>query len=584
MNLNKDWDLKKLGYNGPDDSKIKIDFHLYETKIKDFSKKWNIETEKVLAKFGEYLSDLNELNTTSKFWVFLSLLSALDNNDSKVYKINEELGLLSQPLSELLLFAERIDKEIGAEKLIELSKEYTDYTNVLFNTSNSIKFLLSEREELVAMMLSSALTDETYDQYLNSLEFDFKGTKLSYNELWSKRSSENREERELAYNMLADEFNQQKNNIIFSNIYTKVCKSNVTGMKLRKIDGVMDSRNISEEMDHEDVNNILDRVLQQYPLYHKFLKLKAKALGLDKLETYDIGAPISNKDEKKMSFEEGAKFYLEVIKKIDTQIYDHSVSLFEESKIDAYPKKGKSGGAFCSYTKGNGEWVLLNWDDTEGYVPTLAHELGHAFHGHLSNAQNNLNYSSSLCLAETASIFNETALFNALLEESDDKVALIANRLDDLFATIFRQVAYIFFERKCHESWLANTPLSAEDYNNLWFAEMEKLYGDSVNLNKDLIQFNWMNIPHIYHTPFYCYAYSFGNILALNVYEGYKAATDKKEYLDKYKQFLTLGGSKRPKDAIKDIFELDINTNASEFYNLGFNHIEDLIKKLEEVL
>lgn len=582
MELKKDWDLSQLGYKSIDDGKIKIDFHLYENSIKAFAKKWNIPTNDVLKSFKDYLNDLDKLNQTSKFWVYLSLLSTLDNGDSKTYKVNQELSMLAQPLSELLIFTDRIDKEIGSDKLLELSNEFTEYKNILNNTANSIKHMLSEKEELALIELSHALEDETYDMYTSAMEFDFKGKTISYTELWSKRSSEDREERKLAYEMLAYEFSKKINDVIFMNIYNKVCRVNIAGMKLRKFDDVMSCRNISEEMNDSDVNSLLDRVYQQYPLYQQFLKLKAKILGLDKLETYDISAPIINDNTKPMTYEEGAQFYLDTIKKIDQDIHDHSLTLFETGKIDAYPKKGKSGGAFCSYTKGNGEYVLLNWDDTEGYVTTLAHELGHAFHGHLSNEQNELNYGASLCMSETASIFNETAMFNALLEDNENPVALIANRLDDLFATIFRQVAYVRFERKCHNSWLNNIPLSTEDYNEIWLNEMKELYGDSVNLDNKLIQFNWMNIPHIYHTPFYCYAYSFGNLLALNVYAGYEKAKDKKEYMDKYKSFLTLGGSKRPKDAVKDVFNLDIN--SSEFYNLGFDHIKELIKKLEELI
>lgn len=578
----KDWELEQLGYSSPVDNKIKVDFHLYENKIKEFAKKWNIETPKVLEKFEDYLKESNELNSASKFWVYLSLKSALDNGDSQTFKVNQELSLLSEPLAELLLFTDRIDTEIGADKLLELSNKYPDFKNVLNNTSNSVKYLLSEKEELVSMMLANAFSDDIYDTYTSSLEFEFNGKTISYTELWAKRTSEDREERKLAFELLAKEFAQEKNRAIFSEIYSKVCKTNTTSMKLRKIDGVMDSRNMSEEMDHLDVDSILDRVYQQYPLYQQYLKLKAKALGLEKLETCDVLAPIPEKDSKPMTYEEGSQFYLDIIKKIDEDIYNHSLSLLESGKVDAYPKKGKSGGAFCSYTKGSGEWVLLNWDETKGYVTTLAHELGHAFHGSVSNKQNFLNYSSSLCLAETASIFNETVLFNALLEDSDDKIALIANRLDDLFSTIFRQVAYVRFERKCHNAWKGNNPLSKEDYNEMWFTEMQELFGDAVEINKEQIEFGWMCIPHIYHTPFYCYAYSFGNILSLNVYQGYKLAKDKNEYMTKYKEFLSLGGSKRPKDAIKEVFELDIN--SSEFYNLGFDHIKELIAELESLL
>lgn len=578
MSIKKDFDLSQIGYSGANDEKIKIDFHLYENDIKNFCKKWDIETHKVLEHFEEYINDLNDLNKDYSFWTYLGLASALDVNDNKLNKTITELSLLSQPLSEMLLFTSRITKEIGYDKMMELSNMYPDFELSLKDTANGIKYTLSDKEELTAMVLSDAFSDDIYDQYHASLKFDFNGQELSYTELWAKRTSSDREERKLAFEILSKEFNDLKNKVIHANIYSIVCKTNAASIKLRGIENVMRSRNISENMEDSSVDKLMSKVAEKYPIYHEFLRLKSIFLGLDKLETYDVGAPADGNDVK-CSYEEGCKLYLDTIKDVDADIYKHSLSLLENGRVDAMPKNNKSGGAFCSYNKKDGEWVLLNWDDTLSYTSTLAHELGHAFHGFMSRKQNNINYGSSLCMAETASIFNETILFDAILNKSENKASLIIDRLDDIFATILRQIAYVRFEKKCHQSWNDKNPLTWEDYDSIWLDEIKLLYGDSININDDMLKHVWMNIPHIFHTPFYCYAYAFGNILSLNVYESYKDSDDKNEYMNKFKEFLSLGGSKTPKDAVKDVFDIDIDSD--HFYDTAFDYIQSLINILK---
>ncbi len=579
--LKTEWDLSKFGYSGPRDPKIKVDYHLYESKIKNFCTKWKGKKDLVLENFGDFLNDLNLMNGQEKLWMYLGLDSSIKINDTELQIVCDELQMMCVPLAEELLFADEIFKEIGAEKIAELANKFPDYNNYLTKVSENIKHLLSEEQEKIIIRLSDAYSDSTYDQYQGALSFDYNDKKMTLQELWSLRVSPKRQARMDAFMIISKEFNEEKNAILFGNQYTTVCKLNVANMNMRGMSSVMEGRNLSEGMDENTVNAMLEKVKAKYPIYQTYLKKKAELLGLPKLEVYDVGAPIvkETSKDKEWKYEEGLQMYLDTVKGIDNDLYEHSKSLTENGNVDVYPRKGKSGGAFCYYVKGLGEYVLLNWANDPDSVTTLAHEFGHAFHGYLSNDQNNINYHSSLCLAETASIFNETALFNALLAvESVDKEELISGRLDDLFATIFRQVMYVAFEKRCHESWKKGIPLSWKDYNGMWLEEVKLLYGDAVNLDEDLLKFGWMTIPHIYHTPFYCYAYSFGNILSLNVYQGFLKAEDKKEYLTKYKDFLRLGGSKDPKEAVMDSFGLDIASD--EFYDLAFSHIEELIKKL----
>jgi oligoendopeptidase F len=577
-----EWDLSFFGYKDILDPKIKIDYHIYETKINKFIDKWSKVTSKDIEKSPLlFISDINELSKPDLFWYYLSLSSALNQSDSKINKLQQELSIMSNKLSEKMIFITELLKEIGAKTILEWSnrQEFKDFKNYLVNTSESIKYILSDKEEVLLMKVSEATTDDIYDQYQAGLMFQFNDKEITLEELWALRSSIKQEDRIKAFDILSNEYNQSKNRALFGDIYSKVCKNNAFNIKLRNMPtDVMFSRNDSEEMDSVVVNKLLSKVKECYPLYQDFLKKKAKLFGVDKLKWYDVLASLESKTEKTYEYKDGVKLYLDTVKNIDKELYEHGLTMLD-GKIDVYPKVGKSGGAFCSYNKEVGEWILLNWTGKDYDITTFAHELGHAFHGFMSNEQNYTNYHSSLCMAETASIFNETCLFNELLkDEALDKNELICNRLDDLFSTIFRQIMYIDFEKKCHQSWLDEIPLSWEDYNELWFNGLEELYGDSIELNKEQQQYGWMNISHIYHTPFYCYAYSFGNILSLNVYQGYIDASNKEEYMTKYKSFLKLGGSKRPKDAINDVFKLNIEDD--KFYDMSFEYIKTLISQL----
>lgn len=574
--IKTEWDLSLLGYTGIDDPKIKIDYHLYERDILELEKRWNKGVEPLKADPLAFLNAMDAANEPDLFWSYLYLVSALNINDNKTNKTIGELSMMASKLSEKMLFISQLYKELGKDTLTKWSEDpkLAAFKNSLRRSAESVEYILSEKEENVINKIGEAYSNGIYDQYQGAMKFGAK----TLEEIWSMRSSPDRNERIMAFQLLSDEFNQEKNAVLFDNIYSMVCKSTRMGIELMKYpDNVMFSRNRSEEMDDDVVVKLLAKVEQAYPVFQEYLKKKAKVLGLDKLMWYDILAPVVSDAEKKYEYGEAFDLYLDTVKKVDADLHAHGVHM-GNGRIDVYPKQGKSSGAFCSYDKVKGEWVLLNWTGKAHDIVTLAHELGHAFHGDRAKVQNYVNYSAPLVLAETASIFNETLLFNELLKTVDDKSEMICNRLDDLFSTIFRQVMYVAFEKECHESWVAGKPLTWEEYNEIWFRQLTKLYGDAVELNKEQQQWGWMVIPHIYHTPFYCYAYSFGNILSLNVYKGYEDADDKSAYMTKYKEFLALGGSLRPKDAIAEKFGLDIADD--KFYDMAFDYIRGLIAQI----
>ena len=288
------------------------------------------------------------------------------------------------------------------------------------------------------------------------------------------------------------------------------------------------------------------------PYIINFWKLKAKILGKEKLNPWDLYAPLEL-EEKEIPFEEGLNMFYSVIKDFDSEFYNFSKGMFEQGRVDVFPKKGKRGGAFASYEKDVPSFVLLNYTNKLKDVSTLAHELGHATHGYLSQKQKGQVFDSPLSLAETASIFNELLLSEKLKESLSEKelMAFLAEQLDDFFGTIFRQVQYVLFEKRVHETILDGKELSYLDFNKMWREESIKLTGDSVKYDsKAEEEVNWSRIPHIFRYPFYCYAYAFGNLLSFSLYEQYKEEGD--SFVEKYKNILRAGGSKTPYELLKE--------------------------------
>lgn len=586
MSIQKtEWDLKKHFYNSIEDIEYKKDFVTYLKKVKEVQKYKGKIAELTDEEFLTFYQEIDVLNVEiNKIFIFLSLSLSLDTQNQTLQKESAKIEKIVTDVSKEILFIEEEFKQIGFRRIMYYASldSMKPFKNALISDAKGIQYTLTEAEEKLYLQLLSASSSDMFEELTGSLDFTFRGEKLTLEEVRTKRTDEDRQVRKEAIESIANVFASKQNQIVLSNLYALVCKGQNLDVEIRKYRTVMSSRNMSEEVEDNTVNILLKCVEDNYGLYHKFLGKKAKMLGLEKLEVYDIFAPFQTKDSgKEYSFEEGWKLYIDTISEVDKKLADFSLDMLEDNRISVFPHLGKTGGAYAQYEKSIPEFVLLNWTNSYSDVTTLAHELGHAFHGNLSKAQTSSVYYTPLILAETASIFNETLMFEKLLEttqEEELKKKLIFDRLDDIFGTIFRQVMYVKFEKFCHESFLKNEPMTYDDFNHTWFTESSKLYGPHVNVEKELLKHGWSGIPHIFNTPFYCYTYAFGNIISLNIYQGYKEAIDKEDFLSKYHSFLEAGGSDTPENLLKDIFNIEFNDN---FYKLAFSHIEELISKLD---
>jgi oligoendopeptidase F len=465
--------------------------------------------------------------------------------------------------------------------------EMVKYKNDLVSTADGIKYILSEREEKVLnlksrpLALANTLHDELTGSYEYTMMIDGVEKKMTEEEVRSYRQHTDRSLRQEAYRSLRRVYNSKQTQITLGNIYTSIVKDATSEITMRGYPAnVMAGRNLSEEMDDKVVDMLLAEVEKAYPLYQRFLRTKAKMLGLPHPPTpspsekggetdeivsetpspvgegrgevfsiYDISAPLGTVD-RDFTFDEAYDLHLSVMRDFDPDFYDYSKRMIEEERIDVMPRAGKRGGAYASYRKGEESFVLLNFTGKLRDVSTISHELGHAIHGHLSQAQEAPVYDSALSMAETASIFAEMLLGEKVksLVNPDEYKEYLNERLGDIFATIFRQVQYVAFEREVHTQIHSGEELSYKDLNTLWRKHQDSLYGGVVNYDVDAEdESGWSMIPHIFHTPFYCYAYAFGNLLTFALYNRVQDGSLSKE---DYKDILRSGGSERPRDIL----------------------------------
>lgn len=580
-----EWNLEKYFYSSIHDENLKKDLETYKSRSDAFIQKYKRNISNLSDDdFFLFLEEMDTLNLEiEKVLMYLGFVSSLDTQNQEVQKETARIHKMISEYGEKFLFIDEEFKLMGFKRFEALAALDSPFKNYLRTTGVNLQYLLSQPEEKVIIKLGTAYSSNLYEELVTSFEFNFRGEKISEDEVRTLREDQDREKRKDAFKSLACVYLNKQNQIVLGNLYSLVCKDNVADVELRKYNTVMSQRNISEELSDETVDTLLKNVSENYLLYQKFLLKKAQILELDKLETYDIYAPFPVvEDVEGMPFEEGWELYKRTIEKIDPELAAFSDEMLSGGRISVYPKEGKTSGAYANYSQKIPEFILLNWSDSPGDVATLAHEMGHAFHGYLSKKQKALVYNTPLTLAETASIFNETLMFETLLEITESKEErnrLICNRLDDIFSTIFRQVAYVLFERRCHESFQRNEPLTFDDYNRMWAEEMKRLMGPDVNVDESLIKHGWSSISHIFQTPFYCYTYAFGNIISLNLYQNYKNSKDKEKFLNSYHEFLAAGGSDTPENLLKDIFDMKFDDS---FYAVAFSNIDELIKKLDQ--
>jgi oligoendopeptidase F len=347
---------------------------------------------------------------------------------------------------------------------------------------------------------------------------------------------------------------------------------------LRKFRNPIAARNLMNDIPDDVVETLLEVCERNVTLFQRFFILKARWLGMERLRRCDIYAPVARSD-KTYEFAEAAGMVLDSFYEFEPQIAGLARRVFEEERLDSEVRKGKRGGAFCAtIVPKMTPWVLLNYQARAEDVATMAHELGHAIHSMLAAQHSLFTFHASLPLAETASTFGEMMLIDRLLaEESDEDVRrdLLFRQMDDAYATIIRQAFFALFERQAHG--LIHQGATVDDLAGAYMENLKSQFGAAVELSEEF-RWEWVSIPHIYQMPFYVYAYAFGQLLVLSLYQQYKAEGE--PFKPRYLKILTAGGSDSPAHILS---EAGIDVTKEEFWQGGFDVLADLVERLEAI-
>src|SRR5262249_4345687 len=411
---------------------------------------------------------------------------------------------------------------------------------------------LSEPEERLAAMkdlTGKSAWAQLYDEITSSWSFEFAADgetrTRSLAEVRALRSHADRDVRRRAQAAVLERHAQHAQ--VLNYLTNVVFQDHRIEVGLRRYENVVAPTALDDELPQTAIETLMRAVEERYPVVHEYYRLKARALGLDDFATCDLLAPYGA-SERRVAFPEAQKLVLDAFAQVAQPFADAARGFFEEGRIDAEPRPGKRDGAFCAgMLPGVAPYVLANYAGRLDDVSTIAHELGHGVHFVLAGRrQSPLNYWPTTPMAETASVFGEMVLVRNLLAAETDATTrrqLLASRIEDSIATIFRQIAYTRYEMRAHERRAAGVA-PADDYCALWLEEIRRLYGSAVAITPDIDRWGWITIPHIVHYRFYCYSYAFGQLLVYALYRQWER--EGRAFVPRYLALLEAGGSEEP--------------------------------------
>ncbi|WP_113367572.1 M3 family oligoendopeptidase [Rhizobium sp. AB2/73] len=426
-------------------------------------------------------------------------------------------------------------------------------------------------------MTSAAAFNRLFDETMAELRFEIDGEKQPLEVALNMLQEQDPEVRRKAAMALAETF--KANLRTFTLITNTLAKDKEISDRWRGFEDIADSRHLANRVEREVVDALAAAVREAYPrLSHRYYKMKAKWLGMDQMNFWDRNAPLPETPNALIPWTDAKDTVLSAYGNFAPEMADIAKRFFDEEWIDAPVRPGKAPGAFAHPTVPSAHpYVLVNYMGKPRDVMTLAHELGHGVHQVLAGGQGALMCQTPLTLAETASVFGEMLTFRALLDKTTDKrerKAMLAQKVEDMINTVVRQIAFYEFERKVHTA-RKNGELTSDNIGELWLSVQEESLGPAIKISEGYETY-WAYIPHFIHSPFYVYAYAFGDCLVNSLYAVYQNA--EKGFQEKYFELLKAGGTKHHSELLKP-FGLDA-TDPS-FWSKGLSMIEGLIDELE---
>ncbi len=554
-------------------------------KAKSFGRlKDGLAPEISSAEFGRILRRLERITEEINLVAgYASLQYAADTQSDQATSLVTRMTKLGADISNQVLFFDLWWKRsVDEGNAVRLMQNAGDLAGYLRHQRLVSAYTLSEPEEKLINILdvtgASALV-KIYDKITSAFEYHVRvggrRRKMTREELAGLVRSANPKTRQAAYAALFERFAEGKG--VLGEIYQNIVLNwRDEGIQLRGYRTPASVRNIANDVDDKTVDSLLRVCEKNAPTFREFFVQKAKMLDLARLRRYDLYAPITTRArERSYSYDHSIRLVLESLGRFSPVMSGFAKKVLDQNHVDSLLRPGKRDGAFCSTLSPRvTPFVLVNFTGKLRDVFTLAHELGHAIHSQAAAGRSILVQSASLPLAETASTFSELLLYDSLIEKIPEEEGrfMLAEKIGDLYATITRQSFFTLFEVDAHKQIAASTTVA--ELSKTYLRNLQKQFGSSVEISDDF-ELEWSCIPHFYHAPFYCYAYSFGNLLALSLFQRYKK--EGADFVPSYLEILSAGGSQKTESLL---LQHGMDVSSAGFWQDGFEYVRRQVRQL----
>jgi oligoendopeptidase F len=583
-----EWDLSDL-YPGMDSAELKRDLALAADLAVAFEKRWKgtLAAEAAAGPAGRLGQALKEYEALEELMGRIASYAGLvysgntaDPQRAKLYGDVQEK--MTDASAHLLFFA--LELNLAEDALVDAALEadpaFGHYRPWVLDLRKDKPYQLEDRIEQLfheKSVTGRGAWNRLFDETMTALRFKIDGEELTLEPTLNKLQDPDPKIRRTAAEALAETF--KENLRVFTLVTNTLAKDKEISDRWRGFKDIADSRHLANRVEREVVDALAAAVREAYPrLSHRYYAMKARWLGMERMNHWDRNAPLPETPQATIGWDDAKNTVLTAYHRFSPEMADIARTFFDRKWIDAPVRPGKAPGAFAHPTVPSAHpYVLLNYMGKPRDVMTLAHELGHGVHQVLAGAQGALMASTPLTLAETASVFGEMLTFRSLLDRTTDRrerKAMLAQKVEDMINTVVRQIAFYEFERKVHME-RRNGELTADRLGQFWLEVQKESLGDAIELKPGYETF-WAYIPHFIHSPFYVYAYAFGDCLVNSLFAVYQNA--EKGFQEKYFDMLRAGGTKHHSELLAP-FGLDASDPA--FWGKGLAVISGLIDELE---
>jgi oligoendopeptidase F len=581
------WNTALL-YPAPDSPELETDLASFGGLAAAFRERYfekiaNMDSTAILSAVQEYEALQERM---AKPFCYAHLLFAADSGDETNRALAQRCSELGSSLSQQLLFFDlelmHLDDQ-SFESLCNLpaSAPYVHFLNGIrkfrpYSLKENEERLLT-RKDLTGVNAFTKLFDELSASFSYRMELDGEERDFTGEELLSLLHHPSADVRFRAQTTFLERHGE--NGIVFNSVFNNMALDHGQEMELRGYATPIQPTNIGNEIPDVAVEHLMSVTEANYGLARDYFRLKARMLGMDRIRNCDMYAPVAE-TEKQYAFDEARDMVVSSYSQYDPDFGRIIGAFFDERRVDVPPRTGKSGGAFAmGISPQTPPFLLLNYTGTLRDLATIAHEAGHGLHFVLARKQSMLNYHAPLPLAETASVFGEILLTRMLLERETDptvRKSLLCAKIEDIIATTFRQTVLTRFELRLHNERQAGL-LSNDRIAEIWLEENGRLFGDSVEAIP-AYRWGWSYISHFIHSRFYCYSYTFAELLVLALFQKY--SEEGEGFKPGYRCLLESGGALSPADTAR-LAGIDIS--AEDFWQKGYDFLKGLIEELREI-